>query len=48
MGSPRSFPKYVNSAAAGTDSPVVETPCFPCGGEGLIPAWGTKIPHAVQ
>ena len=48
MGSPWSFPKYVNNAVPGTDSPVVETLCFHCGGEGLIPAWGTKIPHAVQ
>ena len=26
-------------------SPVVRTPCFHCRGHGLIPGWGTKIPH---
>ena len=28
--------------------PVVKTPSFPCRGVGLIPGWGTKIPHAVR
>ena len=28
-------------------SPVAKTPSFNAGGPGLIPGWGTKIPHAV-
>ena len=26
--------------------PVVKTPCCTAGDEGLIPSWGTKIPHS--
>ena len=48
LGGPPGHLTLNNSPWNFPGGPVVKTLCSHCGGQGLIPGWGTEIPNAMQ